>query len=510
MLPVWVYVLAALTIVTAISFKGLYPTVASRLLFAAQISGNAGLRALTGPPFDLTSIGGLTAWRIGATAGVLIGLMNVFTVVRHTRGEEEAGRLELIGAGVVGRHAPLAAALSLVLGTDLLIGAVIAVAMIVTGQPAAGSVALGAELAAVGAGFAGIAAVAAQLTESSRAANGLASIVLGAAYLLRAIGDSTGTTGLSWFSPIGWGQQVRPYADERWWVLALPIGLAILTCWVATALVARRDLGAGLLPARPGPRDASPSLRGPLSLAWRLQRGVWLSWLAAFAVIGAALGGIAHDVVGLADTSANLRQIVARLGGAHGIVDSFLAAMMGLLGLLSAVYTVQSVLRLRTEETTQRAEPVLATRVGRTSFALGHITLSVVGGAALLAVGGTAAGLVHGLRVHDVGGQLPRVLAGALVQVPAAWVLAGLTVLLFGVLPRLTVWGWAALVVCLLLGQLGPALHAPQWAMDVSPFTHVPKLPGGQLTGAPIGWLVLVSVVLAGIGLIGFRRRDMG
>jgi ABC-2 type transport system permease protein len=510
MLPVWLYVLAALTIVTAVSFTGLYPTVASRLLFAAQISGNAGLRALTGPPFDLTSIGGLTAWRIGATAGVLIGLMNVFTVVRHTRGEEEAGRLELIGAGVVGRHAPLAAALSLVLGTDLLIGTVIAVAMIVTGQPVAGSVALGAELAAVGAAFAGIAAVAAQLTESSRAANGLASIVLGAAYLLRAIGDSTGTTGLSWFSPIGWGQQVRPYAGERWWVLALPIGLAIVTCWVATALVARRDLGAGMLPARPGPSDASPSLRGPLSLAWRLQRGAWLSWLAAFAIIGAALGGIAQDVAGLASTSTSLARIVARLGGVHGIVDSFLAAMMGLLGLLSAVYTVQSVLRLRTEETAQRAEPVLATRVGRTSFALGHITLSLIGGAALLAVGGTAAGLVHGLRAHDLGGQLPRVLVGALVQVPAAWVLAGLTILLFGVLPRLAVWGWAALVVCLLLGQLGPALNAPRWAMDVSPFTHVPKLPGGQLTGAPIGWLVAVSVVLTGIGLIGFRRRDVG
>src|SRR5882757_7138275 len=238
MLPVWVYVLCALTVVTAVSFKGLYPTRASRLPFAAQIVTNPGLRALTGPPFDLTSIGGLTAWRIGATAAVLIGLMNVFAVVRHTRADEEAGRLELVGAGVVGRHAPLAAALSLVLAVDLVIGAVIAVAMIVVGQPAAGSVALGAELAAVGAAFAGIAAVAAQLTESSRAANGLASIVLGAAYLLRAIGDSTGTTGLSWFSPIGWGQQVRPYADERWWVLALPIGLAILTCWVATALVA--------------------------------------------------------------------------------------------------------------------------------------------------------------------------------------------------------------------------------------------------------------------------------
>jgi ABC-2 type transport system permease protein len=512
MLPVWLYLLVALTVATAFSFKGLYPTVASRELFAATVVHNGGLKALTGPTFDLTSIGGLTAWRIGSSVGVLIGLMSIFTVVRHTRAEEQDGRLELIGAGVVGRHAPLAAAVALAVGMDLVIGAVIAVGMIALGQPVAGAVALGAEFASVGAAFAGIAAVAAQLTESSRAANGLASTVLGAAYLLRAVGDSATSSGLSWLSwlsPIGWGQQIRPYAGERWWLLALPLGLAALTIWLAGVLVARRDLGAGLLPTRPGPAEAQ-HLGSPLALAWRLQRGPLLGWLAAFAVAGLAFGGIAQDVAGLVNTSAQLQQIIAKLGGANGIVDSFLSAILGIVGLATAIFTVQAVLRLRAEEVGLRAEPVLATRVSRVAYATSHLTMALAGGAVLLAVVGTAMGLADGLRVGDVGGQVPRLLVAALVQVPAAWVLAAVAIALFGLLPSFSVGAWAALVVCLLLGQLGPALRLPQWAMDISPFTHVPKLPGGQLTGAPIGWLLVACVVLAVAGLIGFRRRDIG
>jgi ABC-2 type transport system permease protein len=102
------------------------------------------------------------------------------------------------------------------------------------------------------------------------------------------------------------------------------------------------------------------------------------------------------------------------------------------------------------------------------------------------------------------------VLAGALVQVPAVWVVAGVAVALFGVVPALTPAGWAVLVVCFLLGQLGPSLGLPQWALDVSPFTHVPKLPVGAVFGAPTGWLLGVSVLLAAVGLVGVRRRDIG
>jgi ABC-2 type transport system permease protein len=466
-LPIWLYVVAGLAIVTAVSFHKLYPTTASRISFATGIATNPGIRALTGPAFDLTTIGGLTAWRVGALAGVLISLMNVFSVVRHTRAEEEAGRLELVGAGRVGRAAPLTAALVIALGADVVIGIVIAVGLIATGQPATGSFALGASLAAVGATFAGVAAITAQLAETSRAANGLACTVLALAYLLRAVGDSSAQDGP--------------------------------TC-----------LGSGQLPSRPGPATASSGLRGPLSLAWRLQRGTLLGWAAGVVVFGIAIGGIAKSIVQIAGSSPQLGQIVARLGGPGGLVDSFLAAMFGLLGLLGAVYTVQAVLRLRTEETGLRAEPVLATRTGRVPFAAAHLVVALLGGAGLLVLGGAVAGLAHGVSSGDVGDDLPKALAGALVQLPAAWVLAGVSVALFGLFPRFAAGGWAALVVCLLLGQLGPVLQLPQWAMDISPFTHVPKLPGGAFSATPVIWLVVVAALFAVAGLAGFRRRDIG
>ena len=141
--------------------------------------------------------------------------------------------------------------------------------------------------------------VTAQLTESAGTANGIAGALLGFFYLLRAVGDMgapSGLSWLSWLSPLGWMRFVRPFADERWWIFALFIGLErglglSPTCWPA-----RRDLGAGLLPPRLGPATASPSLRSPFALAWRLQQGMPLAWTAGFAVIGIAFGYVARTV----------------------------------------------------------------------------------------------------------------------------------------------------------------------------------------------------------------------
>ncbi len=511
MLAAWCYLLIALAIGTAYTFRGIYPTLASRLSFAASVTANPTFHALVGPTFDLTTIGGLTAWRIGGLGGTLLGLMNILVIVRHTRAEEEAGRLELIGSGVVGRYAPLTASLTLALGTDLALGLVIGSGLTLIGQPAGGSFVLGMALAVVGAAFAGVAAVAAQLAATSRGANGIAITVLAIAFLLRAIGDSAGSglRWLSWLSPISWGQQIRPFAGDRWWVFALGTGLAVLGSCVAIALVARRDLGAGLLPDRPGPATASPALRGPISLAWRLQRGLLLGWLVAFTLIGGVLGAITHDMASVTATSPQLAKIIGRLGGVNGASDALLSAFMGLLGLVAAVFTVQTVVRLRVEESSLRTESVLSTGVGRVPYATGHLVVSAFGGALLLAVSGTVAGVAYGLRTGDVARALPRVLAAAGVQIPATWVLAGVAIALFGLVPEWTAVSWAALVVCFLLAELGPSLNLPQWAMDISPYTHVPRLPGGLFSGAPIGWLILVAAVLAVVGLAGFRRRDV-
>jgi ABC-2 type transport system permease protein len=509
MLPIWIYGLTAVVASSAAGYKGLYTTPASRQSFAKGITDNPSMLALYGRIYDPSSVGGLTAWRMGATGTAMVAVMSVLIVVRHTRAEEETGRLELLGATVVGRHAPLTAGLVVAFVANLVLAVLVAVSLIFLGLPAAGSIAYGLAWAAAGCVFAAVAAVAAQLTESARAANGIALAALGIAFLLRAAGDS-GSSWLAWLSPIGWAQQVRPYAGERWWVLGLAVLFTAAVAGAAYTLTGRRDLGAGILPARLGPAQAAASLRSPLALAWRLQRGTLLAWAAWFAVYGAAIGGVADGINDLVKGSSGTRDVLIKMGGQQSIVDAFLATTMGIMGLLASVYAVQAALRLRAEETAQRLEPLLATPVGRLRWVVSHLVIAALGTAVLLAVAGLATGLTHGLRAHDLSGQLPRLLGAALVQLPAAWVLAAIVVVLFGFAPRLAMAGWGTLAACLLLGQLGPVLKLSQWAMDVSPFTHVPKLPGGDPTATPLISLTLLAALLTVAGLAGFRRRDIG
>jgi ABC-2 type transport system permease protein len=105
--------------------------------------------------------------------------------------------------------------------------------------------------------------------------------------------------------------------------------------------------------------------------------------------------------------------------------------------------------------------------------------------------------------------RLGDILTGTMIQLPAVWVLAALAVLLFGLLPRWSLVAWAAPAVCLLLLLVGPTLQLSQWLMDVSPFTHVPHVPGGAVTATPLIALTVVAVVLASAGLGGLRRRNI-
>lgn len=274
-LPVWILLLGGVPGLTAVSFAELFPTEQARAGYAAAVSANPALLALQGPVFG-SSLGAVTAARVLMFSVLLIGVMSVLTVVRHTRAEEEAGRRELLGATVVGRQAPLTAALVTALGANLLLGAVAAASLLGAGLPAGGSVAIGLGMAATGWAFAAAAAFTAQLTESARVASGTALSVLGLSYLLRAAGDAGPDNGwLSWLSPLGWAAQVRPFVDERWWVVALAVGLTATLAALAYAASARRDLAAGVLPARPGRAEATAALRSPLALAARQQRGCW-------------------------------------------------------------------------------------------------------------------------------------------------------------------------------------------------------------------------------------------
>ena len=516
MLPAWVYLITVLVATTAYTFKKLYPTAAARAQLVVTGGGNPALRFLYGR-LNGSSIGALTTWRYGIWAAIFGALMTIFIVIRHTRGDEEAGRLELVGSAVVGRQAALTAGLLTAATANLAITVLLSVALPASGLPVSGSVALALAIGASGLAFTGIAAVAAQLASGARGARGICFGVLGAAFLLRAIGDSAGPSGpswLTWTSPLGWVELTRPFDGQQWWVLALPAAVLAAGVGAAYALAARRDYGAGLLPDRPGRPSASGLLRGPLGLAWRLQRGLLGGWAAGVVCVFAVSGAAAKGIGSLLGGSTQLRNEFTRLGGQVAITNAYLAALMLLAGLGAAGYATSAVLRLRAEETGGLAEPLLATAVGRTRWGLSQVAVAVFGAAVLLALAGLATGLGYGLRTGSgpsTGPQVARMLGAAMAQLPASLVITGVAVALVGLLPGACVAGaWTVFGAVVVIDLFGQVLQLSHWLLDVSPFTHVPRLPGGTVSAAPLLWLCLAAVTFCALGLAALRRRDIG
>jgi ABC-2 type transport system permease protein len=512
-LPAGVYVITAAVAGTAYTFKKLYPTEAGRAALAASGGSNPALRFLYGR-LDGSSLGSLTTWRYGIWAGLFAALMTIFIVIRHTRSDEEAGRLELVGSAVVGRRAALAAALATAALASVVVSALLCLVLPFAGLPAAGSAVLALGIGCCGLAFTGIAAVAAQLTSSARTARGIALGALGVAFVLRGVGDSAGAAGpswLSWASPLAWIQLARPFAVERWWVLVLPLAVAAAGTGLAFAIAARRDQGAGLLADRPGRASASPFLRDPFGLAWRLQRGALLGWAIGYAFTFAASGAAAKGIGQLFGTSTALEHEFTRLGGQSAITNAYLAALMLLAGLVAAAYAISVILRLRTEETGGQAEPVLATATGRVRWALSHIAVAVAGAALLLVVAGVATGLGYGLRAGSASHEVARLTGAALAQLPPVLVLAAAAVAFFGLLPGASAAGaWTALGLVVVINLFGQVLQLSHWVLDLSPFTHAPRLPGGTLSATPLLWLCAVALAAFVAGLAGLRRRDIG
>ncbi|HVQ99562.1 MAG TPA: ABC transporter permease, partial [Mycobacterium sp.] len=270
-LPLWVLLLSVppATVYVA-SIEKVYPDQTARAALAASIMASPAQRALYGQVYN-DSLGATGIWKAGILH-VLIAVAVILTVIRHTRADEETGRAEWIESAAVGRYASLTAALLVSFGASIAVGAIGAAGLLATNVASSGSLAFGAALTGSGMIFTAAAAVAAQLSASARVARGFAFSGLAAAFTVRAVGDA-GSGTLSWLSPLGWSLQVRPYAGDRWWVLLLHLTTAATLTALAYRLLARRDVGAGLLAERRGRGTASPLLSDALGLAWRLDRG---------------------------------------------------------------------------------------------------------------------------------------------------------------------------------------------------------------------------------------------
>jgi ABC-2 type transport system permease protein len=506
----WALGIALATAAVPLSYVELYPTAAERNLIGAALSTPAAvaLMGVNRSPGDY-HYGAMTAHQMLFLTAILVGVMSALMTVRHTRQEEATGRAELVRSAPVGRLAPTVAALLTVLVANLAVGLALALALGATGVEGVdwpGSWLYGAAHVAAGLSFAGVAALASQVYESPRGAVGASLAAIGLAYLLRAAGDLAGS-GLSWLSPLGWAQATGAFAYDSWAPLLPALAFVPATLLIAQALAERRDLGAGLWRARPGPAEASRALTTPAGLSWRLLRGTTLGWASAGLVMGAMYGAFLADVESMLGTSGVLRQML-RLGGGIDPVTAFASLISAVMAVILAAYTVLAMSRLRGEELAGRAEALLSTALSRGRWLAGHAAVVALGSTLVLLASGLGLGLAGSASLGDLS-WLPRLTAAGVAYAPALWVVAGLAALLFGAAPSALPATWGLVGLSFVVIYLGGLLQLPAWLRAVSPFEAVPGYPLERMSAWPLAALTAVAALLVAAGAAAFRRRDV-
>ncbi|WP_081336249.1 ABC transporter permease [Mycobacteroides chelonae] len=495
----WVGWLTLMMTYTPLAFASMYPTSADRMARVTMMKTPAGI-IMGGPNFGIneTDIGVMVANELMTVMIAAAAIMSILTVIRHTRAEEESGGAELVMSAVVGHQARTYAAL-IVVG---LMNAVLALAMTIALSAAGFDVAdsLGISLGITGASmvFAGIAAVTSQLWRTSRAATGVAMASLAAAVVIRGLGDIIDNRGstLSWFSPLAWAQQMRPFVDLRWWPLLLLVGATVSLMLAAHALEGHRQYDAGVLPSR-GEDANAPEIRSVFGLNLQLQRGLLTGWGVGIFLSGMAFGSMAKSLRDSIDTN----PLLTRAFQAHGL-DSIFATFNQVLAIAVTAYVVSAIMRLAKDEQSGIAEAVLARAVSRWNWLLSTVAVTLVGSAILMLIAGLGSGLGAASTLHNPD-LVWRLTLAALAQIPALLVIAGIAAL--SVALRHSWIGW--LVVAFSVGMLyAGILQLPSWIVKFSPVMRV---------SAPVEypWLTMLVLIVIGTGLIAaageiYRRRD--
>ncbi|GHJ60243.1 exporter of polyketide antibiotics [Nocardioides sp. OK12] len=502
----WGVALAVLYWAQAWSVDRLYTSEGELARMAAAMERNDAMIALAGPARALDTIGGQVTWQATAFGAVLLGLVVIAVVTRHTRAEEESGHDDLVRSGVVGRFAPPAAAVLTSVVLCVVSGALVTLSLVTYPLAVADSVALGVGLALCGLCFTGTTLVAAQLVASTRAARGIAGAVVAVAYALRAVGDVS-VPALSWLTAIGWYQAMHAFSGLRWWPALLLVAAAGINLALAATLLLRRDIGAGLVASRPGPPRAGRALSGPVGLAWRLQRAGVVGWSVGVGLTGVAYGALGTSVEDLVGDSDMGRDLMAQ--GGLDLVDGFFATMLVMMALLATGFATSSTLRPRGEEESGLAELVLATPLGRGRWLLSWTLVTLLGTALVMVVGGLGLGLGYAFVSADAG-QVVAFVGPQLQYAPGVLLLAALARLVHGVAPRRTALAWGPLVVAVVVMFFGELLGLPRWVRWFSPFDHLPLVPAEDPSLGAAAVVVALALALGASGQLAFQRRDIG
>ena len=478
------------------------------LAATAEMMQNPAMIAMVGPTYA-DEIGAIYAGMMLVFMALFAGAMNIFLITRHTRQDEEQGRLELVRSLPVGRLANLAAALLMALKVNvvmaLLIGAGMAAFQVET-IDLFGSLLFGFSMAAAGLVFAGVTAIFCQISSNNRTASGLALLFLVAMYMLRAVGD-VGTEAFALMSPLGLISRTQVYVENVLWPVFVLFGVFAVLAVLALVLAKTRDLGQGLIAARPGTADGD--IRSSLGLALRLTRTSFLVWAFVLALFGVAYGSVLNEIENFFAGSEMFQEaFAAGLLDGQSFTDQFVGLIMVIMSVVAAIPVVGFMLRLRGEEKNGYLEQLLSGSVCRYKLFGAYLGIALVAGVlfqvlAVLALWGAAAMVLYPTP------EFLTYLQAALNYLPAIWVLLGMAAALVGYLPSKTGIAYGYLGVSFFLVYLGTLANLPEWVLHLSPFGHIPRLPLEEQNWIPLAILTAIAAVLIALGFVGYRKRDV-
>jgi ABC-2 type transport system permease protein len=487
------------------AYRAAYPTLQDRLQLERSFGENRAVRLLYGVPHDLLTVGGYLSWRLGAFA-IFAGLWGVLAAVRALRAEEDAGRRELVLSGPVSRADVFRGALTGIATGAAIVWLALLVGILLGRAGAGPSVFLSIALVSPLPVFVGVGAVASQIAPTRRVAVGIASAVLAVALLLRMVADTSSAGWLRWATPLGWAEELRPFAGARPAVLLLPALATLALLLVAARIERRRDIGQGLLAAHDSSAPHLRLLSSPTTLALRTQRGGLLAWLVGVGVFAFIMGVISDSVV--SGLSQSVQDLLAKLGTAATTPAGYLGFAFQYLLLALALFACFQLAAMREDETEQRLETLLALPVRRARWFAERLVLVATAAAALALAAGVLAWA--GAASQGAGVSLARMIEAGANCLPVTVLFLGLGALALALVPRAgTTIAYALVGAAFLWETIGGLIEAPGWALDLSPFHHVGLVPAESFQAGGAAVMLAVGALAGLTGARCFERRDL-
>jgi ABC-2 type transport system permease protein len=511
----WGLVFGFYVIVQILAYTSAYKTQAARDQLERAFGTNIGINALIGPARAINTVPGYASWRALGILSLLGAIWGLLTATRLLRGEEEAGRFELLLAGQTTRRRAGGQAVA-GLGAGLLVLFVLtALTTVLVGRAASVGFTVGQSLyfavtlVAGAATFLAIGALSGQLANTRRRAASLAGIVFGTSYAVRMVADSDpGLHWMVWLSPLGWIEESRPLIGPNPLALLPVLALVIVAATAAVRLAGTRDVGAATLPERDTSAPHLALVGSPTGLAVRLMRPVALGWLFAVLAASVLIGTVAEAATKASAGNNSFKQALGRLGGHGSLVAAYLGFTFLVLALMIALVAVGQISAVRTEEAEGHLEHLVVRPMSRTAWFASRLLVCGL----LLVLAGVVAGIGAwaGAASQHSGVRFSSLLAAGLNVVPPALLLLGLGALVFGAWPRRTsavVYGYLAW--SFLIEFLGAVVRASHWLLDTSVFFHMVPAPAASPNWPSAAAMTGIAVAGAVVGGILFGRRDV-